>query len=162
MIIIQKIETFWTKKSRGFPNSQRRSKVPELIYKDLGTSYTNEAIVLQSFIHEEYNEFKPNYKEKWLKKTQIRQEQLELEVTENKLSIHYWGINSKYGNAKFIGKLELNNWLQFIINERFPLEHTSGYKKWVYNMVYINKQENLINTLRKSPQKSQNLQTKRL
>ncbi len=137
MIVIQKIESRWTKQSRGYPNSEKRSEVKEVFSFSLNNYYNDESIVLQTITCNEASDFQPTISEKEINQNQVRQEQLELSFADSKLSVGFWGRNSHFGKAKPISALKQNQWLQIIQNERYPLEYTTGYKKVVYNVSFM-------------------------
>jgi len=136
-ILIQIIETKWTKKSRGNPKATLRNSVPNNF--DLYTTKIK-GISLQKVFYFESNDFKKPYieKPKEINENQLREIRLELIEKNNFLEIKFWGtpIRPSYIKAKSIAFLQQNSWFQIIGNARIPYEDTTGYIKYVFNIFY--------------------------
>ncbi len=111
--------------------------------------YSDVSVVLQTISCNEATDFHPTLREREINHNQIREEQLELIQENGTLAVGCWGRNSSMGKIKKIGSLKKNQWLQIILNERVPLEYTTGYRKWVYNISFLDKNE--ISNISKNP-----------
>ncbi|MBD0401222.1 hypothetical protein [Flammeovirga sp. EKP202] len=133
IIYIQKIQTNWMKRSRGFPHSTLRNSVPEIL--PIEPIDSTDTIVFQETIFEEGCFESPIIKKSIvLNEHQLREQQLEInKTTDNTLEISFW---NPLKIKKKVGTLNYNSWCQIKSNWRFPMEYTWGYKKVVYNIFY--------------------------
>ena len=150
-IFIQKIETNWTKKSRGNPGSTLRNAVPEkLPIKNIENADTP---VLQYIIYNEGSFDKPSKNKIYqINDNSIRQHGLDFKYVDEGLEVGFWGRNKKF---KKIGILKYNTWCQIKTNSRHPMEHTTGYTKTVLNIFYgeMDKAKEIVKNKKKSIEK---------
>ncbi|NME72289.1 hypothetical protein [Flammeovirga aprica] len=133
LIYIQKIQTNWTKRSRGFPNASFRNKVPEKLPIEM--EITSDAVLLQETVFAEGCFDEPIRKGiQELNETQLREQRLEFEKQNEELEIHFWNEDKI---KKKVGILPINSWCQIKTNRRFPMEYTWGYYKIVYNIFLV-------------------------
>ena len=139
MIIVQKIQTHWTKASRGIPNSKLRNSVPrrlELPYIE------NDAAI---FVHEvkatEDNGFKlesetlaiPNPKKYW---------SFEFTESGNRLNVffrysyHEHGAPNRGGVRRNLINLSKGETASFHINGRFTYYSGQWYRQYFVNIGY--------------------------
>jgi phenylalanine-4-hydroxylase len=131
-IYIQKIQTNWTKASRGNPNSTLRNSVPEKL--PITTTTQVDSVFLQEIIYNEGKFTKPSkIKLSEINEIQIREQRLDLNEINNQLEISFWTENQIKKKA---GIINFNSWCQIKTNRRFPMEDTWGYYKIVYNIFY--------------------------
>lgn len=141
-IYLQKIETRWTKESRGNPGASLRNKVPEKL-PFIDAEVTNK-VVLHEITYHEVDSFQTgSEKLRYINDIQVRQEGLAFEEINDALVIWYW---SKTNNKKKLGTLPVNTWCQWKTNFRYPMEHTWGYTKQVYSIFFgeLNQAKNLV------------------
>ncbi len=136
-IIIQLIQTEWTKRSRGNPGATLRNSVPDTLPLVVPTVNN---ISLQQVLYSERQRFiEPRISEsKGIDSDQLRKLRLELEACSETLEVKFWGtlMRPSYSKAKSIATLSKNRWLQIIGNARIAFEDTTGYRKYVYNIFY--------------------------
>lgn len=131
-IYIQKIQTNWTKLSRGYPGASARNQVPEKL--PLKIDDVSNSVFLQEILYREGGFDKPHtHKVSKINTFQIRQQRLELDDTANGLAIKFW---TEDQIRKNIGTLAANTWCQIKTNRRYPMEYTWGYYKIVFNIFY--------------------------
>ena len=131
-IYIQKIQTNWTKTSRGNPNSTLRNNVPEKL--PFETKIRRDLVFLQEIIYNEGKFTEPsNTTISEINEIQIREQRLGLNDINNQLEISFWTENKI---KKKVGIINFNSWCQIKTNRRFPMEDTWGYYKIVYNIFY--------------------------
>lgn len=131
-IYIQKIQTNWTKSSRGNPGSTLRNGVPEKLPID--TKELSDSVILQEVIYNEGGFNKPSEnKISGINAFQIREQRFDFNLSDDGLEIGFWTENY---TRKKIGVLSLNSWCQIKTNRRFPMEYTWAYYKIVYNVFY--------------------------
>ena len=132
-IYIQKIRTYWTKISRGYPGAHSRNQVPERFPMDIPFKSKQE-IYLQEIQVEEGTFHRPTIKPpRPVNLIQVRELRLELEVVDHKLHIAFW---QETEIRKNLGTLPINAWCQVKSNRRFALDYTWAYHKNVYNIFY--------------------------
>lgn len=131
-IVIQHIETYWTKKSRGSPAAAWRNAVPEIF--PISIPFELKSVILHEVNYHEHNHFKDpviDYRE--IDKDQQRQLGFRFDVIAESVSVSRF---SRSGRHREFGFLEPHAWLRVITNERVSIEHTWTYYKHVYNIYY--------------------------
>ncbi|MCG7550487.1 hypothetical protein [Pseudoalteromonas sp. Of7M-16] len=133
--IIQHIETYWTKKSRGHPRATLRNAVPEVF--PIENVPETQGVLLIKVKHSEYSNFNnPSVSGfRTINENQQRQLGFEFEELGGELLVSMW---SRSGHLKRVGILKANSWLKIIANERTPIEYTWAYYKHVYNIYFGN------------------------
>ena len=133
-VLIQRIETYWTKSSRGQPRATVRNSVPETYFiqnlpKENGVNY----IQVRYSEHDDFQE--PTITcWKLINENQQREISLDFKLIEpNVLLVSKW---VKNGFLKKIGELKEGSWLKIVSNERVVLDYTWAYKKHVYNIYF--------------------------
>jgi hypothetical protein len=131
-IYIQKIVTKWTKISRGGTDAGLRNKVPEKL--PLEVADTDGAVLLQEIIYNEGGFTNPTFnKIRKLNQNQVIEERFDFQRTDSDLTVEFWNEDQI---KKKLGILNFNSWCQIKTNRRFPMEHTTGYYKIVFNIFY--------------------------
>jgi hypothetical protein len=131
-IFIQKIETNWTKKSRGNPGSTLRNRVPEKL--PIRIFESSESALLQYMIFNEGSFEKPSKNKTYIiNDNSIRQHGLDFKHVAGGLEVGLW---TRHKNLQKIGVLKFNSWCQIKTNCRYPMEYTTGYRKIVFNIFY--------------------------
>lgn len=143
-IYIQKIQSIWTKESRGNPGASLRNSIPEQV--PIKGIDTQKGIHLEELIYREYTAYKkPQSKPpQKINPSQLRELGLSFNKDEEKLHIGFWKqlSNSDMQESgedyilKKAGDLAFNNWCQLKTNRRYPLEHTWAYYKIVFNIFF--------------------------
>ncbi|MCF6441878.1 hypothetical protein L1077_20790 [Pseudoalteromonas luteoviolacea] len=133
--IIQHIETYWTKKSRGNPRATVRNSVPEK-YPLMGAPGTR-GVFLYKVKYSEYSNFSDPVVSgfRCINDNQQRQLGFKLEVLNGELLVSKW---EKRGRVKHFCALKPNTWIKIVTNERTPIEYTWAYYKHVYNIYFGN------------------------
>ncbi|MDE1464278.1 hypothetical protein [Spartinivicinus poritis] len=131
--IIQHIETYWTKESRGYPRAKQRNSVPEAFLMEEFPEVRG--VFLSEVKYSEYSNFcNPIVSGlKLINNNQQRQLGFEFEKLGDELMVSMW---DNGGYLKKAGLLKKNTWLKVVTNERIPLECTWAYYKHVYNIFF--------------------------
>ena len=137
--VIQHIETYWTKESRGNPGATIRNSVPDTF--PIGSPPETLGVFLNEIKYSEYSNFKsPTVSDfRYINENQQRQLGFKFENSSGELLVSKWNYS---GHLKTIGTLKPNSWLKVVTNERVSLEYTWAYYKHVYN-IYFGKAYNL-------------------
>lgn len=138
-VLIQHIETYWTKISRGQPQAALRNAVPETYSVD--DVPDKNGVFYLHIQYSENNSFQKPSVTAWrvINENQQRQIGLHLRLIEpNKLLVSKW---MKNGFLKKVGELTPGSWLKIVSNERVVLEHTWAYKKHVFNVYFGDQRE---------------------
>lgn len=133
-VLIQRIETYWTKRSRGQPRATVRNSVPETylienLPKENGINYIQVK-------YSEHNNFQAPSIISWKLINENQQREIGLDfkfIDPNILLVSRWGEN---GFLKKVGELTQGNWLRIVSNERVVLDYTWAYKKHVFNIYF--------------------------
>lgn len=133
-VLIQHIETYWTKTSRGHPGATARNAVPE--YYQLNNLPDKDGIFYIRIQYLEHRDFKEPLVTIWRAINDNQQREIGLDLKferDDKLLVSKW-MKSMF--LKKIGKLTPGSWLKIISNERVVLEYTWAYKKHVFNIYF--------------------------
>lgn len=133
-VLIQRIETYWTKSSRGQPRATVRNTVPEKYLID-NLPEKNGVYYLQ-VRYSEHDNFQKSSVTSWrvINENQQREIGLDLKYIEpNVLLVSKW---VKSGFLKKVGELTQDSWLKIVSNERVVLDYTWAYKKHVFNIYF--------------------------
>ena len=137
-IIIQHIETQWTKKSRGNPAATLRNSIPESF--SFNGVPSHKGVQLQKINYSETDNFaEPKISDfKAINDNQLRALGLELEESDGKALVRLWGTpwRGSPGISSKVGVIPDGKWLRVITNERTSWEHTWVYYKHVFNIFY--------------------------
>lgn len=143
-IYIQKIQSIWTKDSRGNPGASLRNSIPEKL-PIKGTS-ARKGMHIEEVVYREYASFqKPQSKPpQKINQSQLRELGLSFKKVEETLLVGFWKQTNNSDMAAFgedcilkkAGALSYNNWCQLKTNRRYPLEHTWAYYKIVFNIFF--------------------------
>lgn len=131
-IVIQHIESYWTKQSRGSPAATLRNAVPETF--PISIPFESKGVVLHEVNYYEHHHFKNpviDYRE--IDEHQRRQLGYRFELIAESVLVSRLARN---GISRELGLLESHSWLQVITNERVSIERTWAYYKHVYNIYY--------------------------
>ncbi|MBU2714081.1 hypothetical protein [Zooshikella harenae] len=141
--IVQHIETYWTKQSRGNPGASVRNSVPETFTIEGAPEI--QGVLLNEVKYSEYNNFSNPVVSDFhaINENQQRQLGFKFEELDGELLVSKWNHS---GHLTKVGALKPNSWLKVITNERTSLEHTWAYYKHVYN-IYFGEASNTGNVL---------------
>ncbi len=135
-IIIQLIEVFWTKESRGAPQSTIRNAIPE--HYPLGSYEFGEEVYLQYVKYSEYDNFKKAdvRRIRSINENQQREMRLSFQMHEN--TVEVLTSLELYGEerGKRIGVLKKNSWLRVVNSFRQATLSSWGYHKLTYNIFW--------------------------
>ncbi|KZN65478.1 hypothetical protein [Pseudoalteromonas luteoviolacea] len=131
--IVQHIETFWTKESRGNPGATVRNSVPDSF--PVGNATEIHGVLLVEVKYSECANFKNPVVSDFrsINDNQQRQLGFKFEDLDSELVVSKWSYS---GHLKKVGILKPGSWLRLIENERTSLENTWAYYKHVYNIYF--------------------------
>lgn len=155
-VLIQRIETYWTKSSRGQPRATVRNSVPETymienLPKENGVNYIQVR-------YSEHDDFQEPSITSWILINENQQREIGLDfklIESNVLLVSRW---KKNGFLKKVGELTQGSWLKLVSNERVVLDYTWAYKKHVFNIYFGNPSEMNAAFSSKQPVHSLNLE----
>jgi hypothetical protein len=138
-IIIQLIETSWTKRSRGNPGASIRNRVPELV--EFLETPKSDPILLLVVKFTERNNFSTVTKVSIDNFTDQDAERWNIRIVqphESPVEIAFFGgpSSEQTGKPVDVVHLQRDTWVQIMSNRRISEEWDWTYKKYVYNIVH--------------------------
>jgi len=141
-IIIQIIETQWTKASRGAPHSDRRNKVPQITR--IPEVDANSSTLLHHVVHYEHDNFAAHELVRLEPFTShdSTKHRIEIYKTFEDQKIDFFGAPNSPTSGHPLTSIPIaaHAWVQIIANWRLSEESTWSYRRYVYNIYYGRKQ----------------------
>lgn len=137
-IVIQLIDVYWTKASRGAPRATLRNAVPEQFA--IQRRLPDDCISLQRVAYRERDDF-AYPREQWtdyLSVNDILRLGLSIEAKRDTLEVCFLGnpLGASLPKEKQVGTLTWNSWLRIVSNARVATEWTWTYHKYAYNIFH--------------------------
>lgn len=135
-IVIQLIDVYWTKASRGAPRAALRNAVPEQV--TIQRRLPGDCIDLQRVSYMERDGFAHSIAQ-WtenLNETDVIRLGLRMEAKRDILEVWFRGnpLGTSFPKEKRVGILTWNSWLRIVSNARVATESTWAYHKYTYNI----------------------------
>ena len=140
LIIVQRIETTWTKRSRGMPGAKARNSVPKALKLPILNSATEGL-----FIHEIYADENHNFElhQHWHETDLMKYWSLDFREESSLLRILFTYDYYQHGQPKRnahrqpIIKLDREAFASFCINGRFTSYRGQFYRQHFVNLAYV-------------------------